>query len=225
MENLPNDVIINNITEFRNIIIQQKNYVDEVQLLILSKDTEIQLKDAEIQLRNTSITNMEQVISSKDAEIQLRDTTVVKLEQVIRSKDTSITNLERVISDKKDKFNSIDNIKKKYLKKELEIYKNENISLKSQNDFFKNLFMMNNMLKSNEYIYNYHQPSLHRDQPSLHNQPSLHQLPLHQQTGESHRSNVKPVENSKLNNENQHKNNMGCVLQQLSQKLKEKNKE
>ena len=69
---------------------------------------------------------------------------------------------------------------------------------------------MNNMLKSNEYIYNYHQHPLHHEpslpnqsslhnQPSLHNQSPLHQSPLHQQTGESHRSNVKPIENSKLN--------------------------
>ena len=146
-----------------------------------------------------------------------------------------------------------DKIKKKYIKKELEIYKNENIALKNQIEFFKNMVMMGSLYNlhrppydpNSHHLYQHnphhlyqhsqlnqpHQPSQHSQpsQPSQPHQPHQpHQPPYNPhdphpyQSGEPHRSNVKTTEQKKSNNENQHKNKMGNVLEQLQQLQKQK---
>ena len=72
--------------------------------------------------------------------------------------------------------------------------------------------------------YNPHQPPYNPHQPSYNpHQPSYNTHdPQPYQSGEPHRSNVKTTEQKKSNNENQHKNKMGNVLEQLQQLQKQK---
>ncbi len=177
-------------------------------------------------------------LEEKDAIISNISTMKEQYTRELEEKDAIISNIKKekliINNGEHNIVNSIkDNIKKKYIKKELEIYKNENISLKNQIEFFKNMLMMNNMFKMNDYphssssipsVYQHHHqrspPS-----PSLTPQivPSI--LPF-QQTGDPHRSNVKTAEQPKsINNENQHKNKMGSVLEQLQQLQKQKQKQ
>jgi hypothetical protein len=133
-----------------------------------------------------------------------------------------------------------DKIKIKYIKKELEIYKNENISLKNQIEFFKNMVMMNSMynfhrppydhnLQCPTYDNNFNRPRQdHNLQCPIYDNnfnrpPPDHNLQSYQ-SGESYRTSVKTTEQIKSsNNVNQHKNKMGCVLEQLQQLQKQKN--
>jgi hypothetical protein len=134
-----------------------------------------------------------------------------------------------------------DKIKKKYVKKELKIYKNENIALKNQIEYFKNMLMMNSMYNLHHPSYNHMPPHpSHNHHPLNENKPhyDIQQPPnklnqfsheLNQfchELNQPHRSNVKTTEQPKNNNnENQHKNKMGNVLEQLQQLQKQKQKD
>ena len=121
-----------------------------------------------------------------------------------------------------------DKIKKKYIKKELEIYKNENIALKNQIEFFKNMVMMHSMCKMHDFSYNYQPPPSYtpHQPPSSHTPYTPHQPPPSHTPPPStpHRSTVKTEQITSNNNENQHKNKMGNVLEQLQQ-LQQKQKQ
>jgi hypothetical protein len=350
MEDLPDDVIISNIDTFRNIIKQQKNYVDEMQIHLSNKDKVIEGLQQTIRLLESTIESNQELIeklrtkeneSSINNEHRIYDITnelhileqldekeqiitemlityipreqymkeIKNKEQIInemhdtyipKEQYTSITDKLTSLTDKhaleltsltdkhalelamvkeqcaleltsltdkhalelatltdkhalelaslkeqcaldiaivkdqhKEKIftnsSSIkDKIKKKYIKKELEIYKNENIALKNQIEFFKHIVMMNS-------IYNhYHQPPYtppytpHDPKPSYtpYTPPYTPYTPYTPQTPhdpkEPHRTNVKITEQTKSNNENQHKNKMGNVLEQLQQVQKQK---
>jgi hypothetical protein len=339
MEDLPDDVIISNIEVFRNIIKQQKSYVDEMQLHLSNKDNVIYGLQQTIKLLESTIECNQELIEKLRTEMLTANNAPIDKEQIVSDitndlyilkqleekeqvisdmlltyipkeqyvkelgekdevinnistmkeqyvkelgeKDEVISNIstmkeqyirelgekDEVISNiKKEKLiinngehnivNSIkDNIKKKYIKKELEIYKNENISLKNQIEFLKNMLMMNNMYNLHYPSYNHqpshssynhqpshssynHQPSHssynHQPSHSSYNNQQPHDLqqPSHEfsqlsyELNQPHRSNVKTAEQSKNNNnENQHKNKMGNVLEQLQQLQKQKQKD
>ena len=307
MEDLPDDVIISNIETFRNIIKQQKSYVDEMQLHLSNKDNvilglqqTIKLLESTIEcnqeliekLRKEKESNVqhvyditnelkildqleekEQIISEmlityiprEQHALEIKRLNVQYAMDITDSKEKCAMDIESVkeqcamdiesvkkqhaldITISKEQYamditnskeqcakditiskeqhaknitNSSlikDKIKKKYIKKELEIYKNENIALKNQIEFFKNMVMMHSMCKMHDNSYNY-QP------PPSHTPYTPHQPP----PSTPHRSTVKTEQITSNNNENQHKNKMGNVLeqlQQLQQKQKQKQKD
>ena len=283
MEDLPDDVIISNIDTFRNIIKQQKNYVDEMQLHLSNKDNVILGLQQTIKLLESTIESNQELIEKlrKEKESNIHHvydiTNELKILEQLEEKEQIISEMlityiprEQHASDikklkeqhaleldsckrqcaselesckqkNKEKLfsnsNSIkDKIKKKYIKKELEIYKNENIALKNQIDFFKNMLMMNSMYKMHDFSYNYHPPySPNQPSPYIPNQPSPY-IPNHpspdtppshtpnQPPYTPHRSTVKTEQITSNNNINQHKNKMGNVLEQLQQ-LQQKQKQ
>ena len=331
MEDLPDDVIISNIDTFRNIIKQQKNYVDEMQIHLSNKDNVIEGLQQTIRLLESTIESNQELIEklrTKEKEssindvhhvyditnelyileqldekeqiitemlityiprekhalelITLKEQNASTNEQLASLKEQLASTNEQIVSIKeqhtlelataneqlastneqiasikeqhtlelaianeqcafieekyKEKLfpnsSSIkDKIKKKYVKKELKIYKNENIALKNQIEFFKNMVMMGSLYNLHQPPYNPHQPPYNPHQPPYNpHQPSYnpHQPsynthdPQPYQSGEPHRSNVKTTEQKKSNNENQHKNKMGNVLEQLQQLQKQK---
>ena len=314
MEDLPDDVIISNIETFRNIIKQQKSYVDEMQLHLSNKDNVILGLQQTIKLLESTIECNQELIDKlrkeKESNIQhVYDiTNELKILEQLEEKEQIISEmlitfipreqhaldikklkqqhaldlescnqqhaldldlckqqcaselesrnqqcaseLESCKEQNKEKLFSSsssikDKIKKKYIKKELEIYKNENIALKNQIEFFKNMLMMNSMCKMHDFSYNYHPlytpnqpPSYIPNQPPSYipNQPpsyTSNQPPSYtpnqppsctSQPGEPHRSTVKTEQITSNNNENQHKNKMGNVLEQLQQ-LQQKQKQ
>ena len=356
MEDLPDDVIISNIETFRNIIKQQKSYVDEMQLHLSNKDNvilglqqTIKLLESTIEcnqeliekLRKEKESNVqhvyditnelkildqleekEQIISEmlityipreqhaleiKRLNVQyamditdsiekcamdiesVKEQCAMDIESVKKqcamdiesvkkqhalditiSKEQyamDITNSKEqcaldITNSKEQHAKNItnsslikDKIKKKYIKKELEIYKNENIALKNQIEFFKNMVMMHSMCKMHDNSYNYQPPpsyTSHQQPPpsytphqppppsytpyTPHQPPSSHTPYTPHQPPSSHtpppttphRSTVKTEQITSNNNENQHKNKMGNVLeqlQQLQQKQKQKQKD
>lgn len=241
-EELPDNVIISNIDAFRNIIKQQKKYVDEMQLHLSNKDNIIiGLEKTIISLESTIQklkSSIEQPINKKQYIYDIsNELSILKQleekEKIINDMLINYISKEQYTKEKEQCKILIKNkIKKKYIKKKLEIYKNENMLLKNQIEFFKNMLMMNKF-----YDINYNQStSLHNQPSSLHNQPSplhnqptpLHNQPtssLHNHASSSYRTNVKSTEQiiGNNNNEIQHKNKMGCVLEQLQQLQKQKN--
>jgi hypothetical protein len=311
MEDLPDDVIISNIETFRNIIKQQKSYVDEMQLHLSNKDNVILGLQQTIKLLESTIECNQELIEKlrkeKESNVQhvyditnelkileqleekekiisemlitfiprehhaleikkLKEQYALDLEsckqqhvfdldsckqqcaseldsckqqhalELESCKEQYASELESCKEQNKEKLFSSsssikDKIKKKYIKKELEIYKNENIALKNQIEFFKNMLMMNSMCKMYDFSYNYHPlytpnqpPSYTPNQPPSYtpNQPPPSYNP-HPST--PHRTNVKTEQITSNNNENQHKNKMGNVLEQLQQLQKQKQKD